>query len=198
MCNSEENIINAIKGKIDKSHKETKYRMCGKAVEKITHIVSECTRLAQKEYTRRHDWIGSCIIWEICGAKGIPVATKWQEHQPEGVMQNETCKVIWDFTIQADYVLTTKEPDLIVDNERNEFQITDFAVPYDTKKYLKRTEESVEYESESSSRSNWSSENTFSSTREKNADLALRQGLLSYENNFLLYTGRTLRKILEM
>ena len=87
---------------------------------------------------------------------------------------------------------------MIVDNERNEFQITDFAVPYDTKKYLKRTEESVEYESESSSRSNWSSENTFSSTREKNADLALRQGLLSYENNFLLYTGRTLRKILEM
>lgn len=116
--------------------------MCGKAVEKITHIVSECTRLAQKEYKRRHDWIGSCIHWEICGAKGIPLATKWQEHQPEGVMQNETCKVIWDFTIQADHVLTTKGPDLIVDNERNEFQITDFAVPYDTKKYVKRTEES--------------------------------------------------------
>ena len=70
-----------------------------KAVEKITHIVRECTRLAQKEYKRRHDWIGSCIHWEICGAKGIPLATKWQEHQPEGVMQNETCKVIWDFTI---------------------------------------------------------------------------------------------------
>ena len=49
---------NAIKGKIDKSQEQTKCRMCSRADDAITHIVSECPKLAQKEYKRRHDSIG--------------------------------------------------------------------------------------------------------------------------------------------
>ena len=52
---------NLIKGKIDKSQEQTKCRMCSRADETINRIVSECPKLAQKEYERRHDWIGRCI-----------------------------------------------------------------------------------------------------------------------------------------
>ena len=29
--------------------------MCGKAEESVNHVLSECSKLAQKEYKRRHD-----------------------------------------------------------------------------------------------------------------------------------------------
>ena len=63
--------------------------MWGKADETINHIVSECTKLAQRESNRRHDWIERRGHCEICGAKGIPVTKKWCEHQPPVFIDNE-------------------------------------------------------------------------------------------------------------
>ena len=46
---AQEQVIrtNVIKGKIDKSQKQTKRRMCSRADKTINHIVSECPKLAQ-------------------------------------------------------------------------------------------------------------------------------------------------------
>jgi len=49
---------------IDNSQINSKCRMCGKVDETINHILSECSKLAQKEYKRRHDWVGKKIHWE--------------------------------------------------------------------------------------------------------------------------------------
>ena len=68
---------NVIKGKIDKSQEQTKCRMCSRADETITHIVSECPKLAQREYKRMHDWVGRRIHLKICRANGIHVKSKW-------------------------------------------------------------------------------------------------------------------------
>ena len=32
-------------------------RLCGDRDETINHIISECSKLAQKEYKARHDWV---------------------------------------------------------------------------------------------------------------------------------------------
>ena len=58
ICAAQEQVIraNIIKGKIDKSQEQTKCRMSSRANETINYIVSECPKLAQKEYKRRHDW----------------------------------------------------------------------------------------------------------------------------------------------
>ena len=68
---------NVIKGKIDKSQEQMKCRMCSRDDETITHIVSECPKPAQREYKRRHDWVGRRIHWKICRANGIYVKPKW-------------------------------------------------------------------------------------------------------------------------
>ena len=62
---------NVTKGKIDKSQEQPKCRMCTRANETMIHIVSECPKLVQREYKRRHDWIRGRIHWEICRANGI-------------------------------------------------------------------------------------------------------------------------------
>ena len=46
---------NLVKAKIDKSQKDTLCRLCKKADESIDHVVSGCSKLAQKENKRRHD-----------------------------------------------------------------------------------------------------------------------------------------------
>ena len=33
--------------------------------ETINHIISECSKLAQREYKARHDWLGKVIHWEM-------------------------------------------------------------------------------------------------------------------------------------
>ena len=46
---------NYIKIMIDMSQEDPKCRMCEQNNETISHIVSECPKLAQKEYKKRHD-----------------------------------------------------------------------------------------------------------------------------------------------
>ena len=71
-----------------------KCRMCSRANETNNCIVRECPKHAQKEYKRRHDWIGRRVHWEICAANGIHVKSKWYEYQPEVVIENDSCKIL--------------------------------------------------------------------------------------------------------
>ena len=52
---------NHIKARIDKTQQNSKCRLCGHREETIDHIISECSKLAQKEYKTRHDWAGKVI-----------------------------------------------------------------------------------------------------------------------------------------
>ena len=47
--------INHIKTRIDKTQQNSKCRLCGDRDETISHIISECSKLAHKEYKTRHD-----------------------------------------------------------------------------------------------------------------------------------------------
>ena len=51
------NSTNQMKARIYQTHEDSKCRMCRKVDESINHIVSECPKLAQKEYKRRHYWV---------------------------------------------------------------------------------------------------------------------------------------------
>ena len=46
---------NHIKARIDKTQQNSKCRLCGDRDETINHMISECSKLAQKEYKSRHD-----------------------------------------------------------------------------------------------------------------------------------------------
>ena len=41
---------NNIRAEIDKTQENSKCRMCRKAEESVNHVLSECSKLAQKEY----------------------------------------------------------------------------------------------------------------------------------------------------
>ena len=51
---------------IDKTIDSPLCRMCGERSETVSHIVSQCSKLAQKEYKRRHDNVEKYIHWKLC------------------------------------------------------------------------------------------------------------------------------------
>ena len=55
-----------IKARIDKTQQNSKCRLCCDRNETINHIISECSKLAQKEYKTRNEWFSKVIHWEIC------------------------------------------------------------------------------------------------------------------------------------
>ena len=80
---------NLVKAKIDEAQEDSTCRMCGKADESINHVLSECNKMAQKEYKRRHDWIGKKIHWEVCRKYGLDTKDRWYEHEPQAVCENK-------------------------------------------------------------------------------------------------------------
>ena len=50
-----------IKARIDKTQQNSKCMLCGDRDETINHIISECSKLAQKEYKTRHNLVGKVI-----------------------------------------------------------------------------------------------------------------------------------------
>ena len=52
---------NIVKGKIDKSQRDSSCRVCKKVDGSIDQTASSCSKLAQKEYKRRHDNLGKIV-----------------------------------------------------------------------------------------------------------------------------------------
>ena len=107
--------------------------MCKKADESIDHVVSRCSKLAQKEYKRMHDNLGKIVHWKLARKCNFEAGVKWYEHEPESVLESEDCKILWDFSIQTNHVIEARRPDLVVvDKKRRTCEIIDFAVPEDS------------------------------------------------------------------
>ena len=83
---------NYIKFNIDKTSISPLCRMCSNKGETVSHIVSECSVLAQREYKRRHDNVTRYIHWRLCEKYKLHKTDKWYEHKPDGVSENDKYK----------------------------------------------------------------------------------------------------------
>ena len=94
-----------------------------------------------KKYKTRHDRVGKVIYWEMCKKFKFDHTNKLCMHNPAPVVENDTQKLLWDFDIHADHLISTKRPDLIIINKKKKkkrtCKIVDFAVPADHRIKLK-------------------------------------------------------------
>ena len=63
--------------------------------ETIYHIISECSKLAKKEYQTRYDWMEKVIQFELYKKLKFDHTNKWHMHKPESVPENNTYKILW-------------------------------------------------------------------------------------------------------
>ena len=117
---AQNNVVrtNHIKARIDKTQQNSKCRLCGDRDETINHIISECSKLAQKEYKTRHDWVGKGIHWEMYKKLKFDRTKKWYMLNLVVVLENDTHKLLWDFDIQTDHLISARRRGLIVINNK--------------------------------------------------------------------------------
>ena len=102
-----------------------------KNVESVQHITSGCEKLAQKE---RRDNVTKNVHWDICKKNRLEHSEKWYEHAPEGAVENEESRVLWDINIQCECenLIEARRPDLIVtDKKEHKGIIIGIAAPTD-------------------------------------------------------------------
>ena len=87
---------------IDMSGESPLCRMCRVENKTVSHTVSECKMLVQKEYKKRHDNVGRYIHWKLYKKYGFEGAQQSYEHELDGVIENKEQKILWYFKIQCD------------------------------------------------------------------------------------------------
>ena len=143
---------NHIKAKIDKTQQNNKCRLCGDRDEPINHI-SECRKWSLKEYKTRHHWVGKVIHWEMCKKFRFDHTNKWYMHNPAPVLENNTHKILWDFDIHTDHLISPRRTDPIIiykkkkkkKKKKRTCKISDLAVPADYRIKLKECEKKDKY-----------------------------------------------------
>ena len=80
------------------------------------HIMSECSKLAQKEYKTKQDWEGKVILWDCPRDLNLTIL-------PNGTCTNQNPfkrmhDILWDFEIQTDHLNTIGKPNRILINKR--------------------------------------------------------------------------------
>ena len=126
-------ITNLVKARIDKNQGDSLCRMCRKVDESIDYNVSGCSKLAQKEYMRRHN-PGKIVHSKLARKCNFQAGDKWYEYEPESVLEKEDYKILWDFSIHTDHVIEARRLDLaVVDKKERSCKIIDFSVPGDSR-----------------------------------------------------------------
>ena len=136
LCAAQEQAIRKsyMKYHIDKTSEKPLCRLRGKKGESVQHTTSGCEKLAQTEHKRRHDNVPKKVHWYICKKSGLEHSEKWYGHAPEGAVENEEIKVLWDINIQCENLIETRRPDLIIiDKKKQNGIIIDIAVPADVR-----------------------------------------------------------------
>ncbi len=64
-------------------------------------------------YLTRHDWVGKVIHCEMCKKFKFDHTNKWYMRNPAVVLENDTHKLLRDFDIHTDHLISTRRQDLI-------------------------------------------------------------------------------------
>ena len=76
--------------------------------------------------------MAQALHWELCRKNDLQHEKNWYEHNPQSVVENNKCKILWDFTIQTDHYITARRPDIVVVNKDDKAcQLIDVACPGD-------------------------------------------------------------------
>ena len=94
--------------------------------------MSGCTKLAQREYKKRHAKVTLRVHWEISRRYSLESGEEWYEHQPLPVMKNDQIKLMWNNTVITDSRIQHNRPDITLALKDKQQRIMfDVAVPYD-------------------------------------------------------------------
>ena len=71
-----------------------------------------------KEYKAKHEWVCKMIHWELCKKMKFDHTNERYIHNTESALKDETHKILRDFEIQTDHLISATRPDLVIVNKK--------------------------------------------------------------------------------
>ena len=69
---------------------------------------------------KQNDLMAKMIYWNLCKNVKIDSTKKLYMQDPESVLENVTDKIIWDFDIQTDHLISARPQDLVIVKKKRE------------------------------------------------------------------------------
>ena len=116
--------------------------------ESIQHITGGCTRLANNQYTDRHNSVAKILHQELARKYGLVSGDMkpYYEYQPQNVLENENWLMLWDRTILTDQTVEANRPDIVLkDKSKRKVWLIDVAIPNNNNLQDKHTEKIAKY-----------------------------------------------------
>ena len=60
------------------------------------HLTSDCSKLAQLKYKKRHDKVAGMVHWSLCEKYDLTHSEQCYQHTAEPVIETEKVKILWD------------------------------------------------------------------------------------------------------
>lgn len=128
------------------------YRMCRVKDNIFTHVVSECGKLAQNEYTARYGQVCTAVHWSLLKSNELPHSDTKYTHTAEDIIEHDNVKILPDFDVYVNKFVKARRPDIIMANKGlKECMIINIAVSGDVR---------------TKSKENWKIKNSRDLTRE--------------------------------
>ena len=89
--------------------------------------------MAQREYNGTHNNVAKKVHWDLCKKNGLEHIEKWYEDIPNGAVENEEMKLLWDIKIQCGNVIEARRPLILIEKKEQKGIIIDMAVPADVR-----------------------------------------------------------------
>ena len=100
-----------------------------------------------KKSKTKHDRVDKVMPWELCKKFKYDHTNKLYMDNLESVQENGTNKLLWDFEIQTDHVISAKRADLVIAKKKKKKKknLLDFTVPVNHRIKLKESEKTNKY-----------------------------------------------------
>ena len=108
-------------------------RICRVGKETNHHIISGCDDLSPTKYLERHDNICKCIHVLLLLEHGfIEKYIPCYQHHPTQAAENNSLKILWNFSVQTDHDVINNKTDItVVDKVNKRANLIEVAVPND-------------------------------------------------------------------
>ena len=116
--------------------------------ETIQHLLAGCEALTHTKYLYRHNMVAKVVHWHLCKTFHVQLdVTSWHDHQPLPVVENNEIKLLWDFGMVTDHMISHNRPDITVFLRRDHHILfAETACPADVNVLAKEDEKILKYQ----------------------------------------------------
>ena len=128
---------------------DTRCRACRTAPETLMHLLSACRAYAGSAYTQRHNAALRVLYFHLRHSYGIDQAPvpPYASGNIESVVQNEKCRIYWDYSFCTVGPITANRPDIVLfDKLTKSLFVIEFSAPAEGNITAKEEEKRIKYQ----------------------------------------------------